>query len=103
MQLEQDWLKIPAVGGFSGPPCPLDYSAEEVESQERDQEKWLDGLLLMKELLSCLGDAESGWVKHEDYDDLKKALGQLREQFLDQMASGEEERAQWDAVWPFKE
>lgn len=106
MQLAKDWAKVPAVGGPNGPPCPLKYTEEDALAQEAEQEELLEGLLMMKQVLSALGDADTGWqgwVSHEDYETLKGRLEDIRLQFMQQAPDDPVKRAKWEEAWPFKD
>ncbi len=104
MRFVREWANTPA--GKSGKSCPLSYSKQEEENQEVEEEEWLQGLQLMKQVLNALGEAETGWqgwVSHQDYDLLRKRLDDVRRQYLSQAPDDDEGRRRWEATWPFKD
>ena len=44
---------------------------------------------------------EQGLVRHDQYDEAKHALGQIKEQVIEDFAQGEEDRIAWHRSWPF--
>lgn len=73
-------------------------------AQKDDELKWGKGIVLMDDVLYSLGGAQrgwNGWVKHEDYDVMKRKLRVVYEQFLDYMANDDDERASWSKAWRF--
>ena len=58
---------------------------------------------LMEVVLEAVGsiDPKSGFVHHEDYEQVKDGLSQLKEQIVGEYARTEEERARWEEAWPF--
>lgn len=58
---------------------------------------------LMQVVLEAVGgiDPRSGFVHHEDYEEVKDALSPLKEQVIGEYAGTGEERARWKEAWPF--
>ncbi|PGH18880.1 hypothetical protein AJ80_04298 [Polytolypa hystricis UAMH7299] len=104
MQLASRWDEL--INGKGGLPCPLHYSAEAIDRQQELEEKWVEGIKLMDDVLESLGGAIrgwEGWVSHEDYEPLKQKLALVREQFIEYFAGDNKEAAEaWARAWPFK-
>ena len=69
-----------------------------------EEDEWLQGLYLMKQVLNALGEAETGcqgWVRHQDYDVLKERLEDVRRQYLSQKPGEDSEQKSWEEAWPF--
>lgn len=45
---------------------------------------------------------EQGCVRSELYEDAIDALGQMKEQVIDEFAKNQEERQIWEKWWPFE-
>lgn len=103
--IQKEWPSI--VGqdsdGASSIPCPLQFSADEVEEQERDVELWAQGVRLMEEFTSDTGCFKhwDGRVNEQDYELSRKQLDEGVERFLQREARNEEEWKEWLEVLPF--
>ncbi|DAA78663.1 TPA_exp: Uncharacterized protein A8136_2448 [Trichophyton benhamiae CBS 112371] len=86
-----------AADGKPSIPCPLDFSATDVEQQERDVELWAHGVELMNEFIKDTGAFKhwDGRVETADYDLSIRQLFEGIDKFLDREAKNEEERAAW--------
>ncbi|KAK2800297.1 hypothetical protein FQN51_006205 [Onygenales sp. PD_10] len=103
IQVIREWEKIV---GPNGPPCPLTVTSADIAEQAVDQRRWEEGVQMMEDVLEALGGAENGWegwVGHDDYEGLKRKVGIVKEQFLDEVARDEMERGEWERVWPFRD
>ncbi|RLL99158.1 hypothetical protein CFD26_104776 [Aspergillus turcosus] len=104
MKLTSTWDQL--ISSKGGPPCPLAYSAADIERQQELERKWVDGMRLMDDVLESLGGAIrgwDGWVSHEDYEVLKQKLAVVREQFIKHFAGDDKEAAEaWASAWPFQ-
>ena len=51
-----------------------------------------------------LGDLwpDKGFIKHEQSDDCKAALHEVKGQILEQLAETDEEKAEYELYWPFE-
>lgn len=58
---------------------------------------------VMKVIQQTIGDLfpEQGLVKHDQYDEAKHELGQIKEQVIEEFARSEEDRVAWHQSWPF--
>ena len=59
MRFAREWSNTPA--GKNGLSCPVTYSEKEEEEQEAEEDEWLQGITLMKQVLNALGDVDTGW------------------------------------------
>lgn len=77
--VEKEWSKIVDVGSDGLPlaPCPLQFSAAEVQ-QERDEELWAQDVELMNNFISDTGCFKhwDGRVSHADYELSKRQLAE---------------------------
>lgn len=82
---------------------PLIFSEEDVVRAERDAEDALRGMELLQTVRDSMGDLlpEHGIVKHEQYDEVKEALRQIKIQVIEQYACDDDERRVWDDMWPY--
>jgi hypothetical protein len=103
--VEKEWLNIVAVGSDGLPlrPCPLQFSATEIEQQERDEELWAQGVALMDEFIDDTGCFKhwDGRVSDADYELSKKQLNEGIERFLKREARNQGEREAWLKALPF--
>jgi hypothetical protein len=101
IQLQDEW----ATRVKSPTPCPLAFSPEERAEQQRLAESWGNSVELMAEVLSEIGVYQGwdGWVNHSNYGMYKERLAESRKRFLARQAKSEDERRQWEQVWPFQD
>ena len=101
IKLEEEWST------YIGPSvsCPLSFTAQHKEQQRDDEAKWVSGVELMEEFLNKVGVCQGwdGWVNHNNYEYFKCRLEECQEQFLDAHSATDEERSQWESVWPFRD
>ncbi|OAL72449.1 hypothetical protein A7D00_3450 [Trichophyton violaceum] len=104
-EIKDSWPTIVGVAADGKPsiPCPLDFSAADVEQQERDVELWAQGVELMNEFIKDTGAFKhwDGRVEIADYDLSKRQLFEGINKFLDREAKNAEERAAWLRLLPF--
>ncbi|KAE8420953.1 hypothetical protein BDV36DRAFT_87277 [Aspergillus pseudocaelatus] len=97
--IQKEWPSIVGseLDAASSIPCPLQFSANEVQDEERDEELWAQGVRLMEEFTSDTGCFKhwDGRVNEQDYELLRKQLDDGVERFLQREASSEEERREW--------
>jgi hypothetical protein len=57
----------------------------------------------MQSVRDSIGDLfpEQGYVRTELYSEALDALGQMKEQVINEFAKNEEEREVWNRWWPF--
>lgn len=85
--------------------CPLKYTNNEVETQQKELGKWELDLERKARVIQEVG-AYTGWdgaVPPEQYDDMVQRLGNARSAFLNAEARRPQEREHWARVWPFKD
>ncbi|EFQ99332.1 phosphotransferase enzyme family protein [Nannizzia gypsea CBS 118893] len=103
--IKDSWPAIVGVGSDGNPsvPCPLEFSAADVEQQERDVELWAQGVELMNEFIKETGGFKhwDGRVETANYDLSKRQLVEGINNFLNREAKNEEEREAWLKVLPF--
>lgn len=58
---------------------------------------------VMKQIQQIMGDMfpEQGLMRHDQYDAAEHALGQIKEQVIEEFAQSEEDRVAWHWSWPF--
>jgi hypothetical protein len=61
------------------------------------------GMEVMGRIRQTMGDLfpEQGVVRHDQYDEAKRALGQIKEKVIEQYTRSEEDRVAWQRSWPF--
>jgi hypothetical protein len=101
----EEWPNIVGMRSDGTPlvPCPLHFSAVEIEEQEKNENLWAQGIELMNTFISDTGGFKhwDGRVSHEDYENTKEQLAGGIERFLDREARNAEERAAWLKGLPF--
>lgn len=99
IRLQEEWATY--IG--SSVPCPLSFAEEDKQRQKEDEKKRASGVVLMEEFLDQVGVYRGwdGWVNHSDYEYYKVRLEQCKHEFLHYQCVTNEERSQWEAVWPF--
>ena len=91
------------IPGSKGSPYPFTFSAEERREMDARTEGALLGMNAMQSIRDSIGGLfpEQGCVRTELYDEALDALGQMKEQVIDEFAKTEEEREVWNRLWPF--
>jgi len=58
---------------------------------------------VMERIQQTLGELfpEQGVVRHDQYDETKRALGQIKKRVIEELARSEEDKAAWHHSWPF--
>jgi hypothetical protein len=99
-ELAAIWDTLPGVGAAA---YPFSFSAKQRAEMETDVEGVVRGMELMRGIQDSLGELfpEQGIVRAELYEEALDALGQMREQVIERMASDEKEREVWRAELPF--
>jgi len=98
--LKEEWDTIP---GAKGSPYPCSFTPEELQEMETHTEGALLGMQAMEGIRESLEELfpEQGCVRSELYEDAIDALGQMKEQVIDEFAKNQEERQIWEKWWPF--
>lgn len=93
LDLEKEWPDIPGVQAFGNPPFPVQLSASEIRSLERDVSGAIRGMELLAHIKNSLGELwpEKGVVRHDQYDDTKTLLNQAKAEIHDRLKSFEEQ------------
>ncbi|EAS37376.3 phosphotransferase enzyme family protein [Coccidioides immitis RS] len=103
--VEKRWPEIVGIGtdGLPLVPCPLQFSAAEIQEQERDEELWAQGVGLMNDFISDTGCFKhwDGKVSNADYESSKRQLAEGIQRFLGREARNEEECKAWLKALPF--
>ncbi|RDL33206.1 uncharacterized protein BP5553_08645 [Venustampulla echinocandica] len=78
-------------------------SPEEKPEMEAHAEGALRGMEAMQSIHDAIGDLfpEKGCVRTDLDEESLNALGQMKEQVMDESAKNKEERAVWARMWPF--
>lgn len=101
---ESDWADLPKVRAQGNPPFPLQFTLKEVMAIEHDLVASQHGMRLMDSVKANVGDLfpEKGIVvNHDQYEDSKNALRQVKLELYEQLGLDDEEKAEWDSSWPF--
>ncbi|KAF2275182.1 uncharacterized protein EI97DRAFT_420759 [Westerdykella ornata] len=99
-ELEATWETLT---GAKSSRYPFSFSAKEREELEAEVEGVVRGMEAMRAIREGIGELfpEQGIVRHELYDESVNALGQMKEQVIEEFARSEEERRVWERMWPF--
>ncbi|KAB8201650.1 kinase-like domain-containing protein [Aspergillus parasiticus] len=103
--IQKEWRSIVGQKSDGTPsiPCPLQFSADEVQEQERNEELWVQGVRLMEEFTSDTGCFKhwDGKVNEQDYEPSRRQLDEGVERFLQREARSREEQKEWPEALPF--
>ncbi|PWY87839.1 phosphotransferase enzyme family protein [Aspergillus sclerotioniger CBS 115572] len=101
VDLEDTWADLPAV--TSDVPFPYQFSEADIERIRSDSDGAVAGTDLVAEVKEQLGDLwpDKGLIEHEQYEDCKAALNEIKAQILEQLAETDEEKAEYERYWPF--
>lgn len=102
VDLKDTWADLPAV--TNDIPFPYDFSEEDLERIKLDSDSAVAGTELVAEVKERMGDLwpDKGFIEHEQYDECKAALHEIKAQILEQLAETDEERAEYERYWPFQ-
>ena len=92
LDLGKEWADVPSVQAFGNPPFPVQLSASEVSSLEKDVSGAIRGMELLADIKNSLGKLwpETGVVRHDQYDDTKKLLNQAKAKIHERLTSSEQ-------------
>ncbi|KAH8676899.1 kinase-like domain-containing protein [Tricladium varicosporioides] len=98
--LKEEWDTIP---GARGSPYPCSFTPGEIQEMEAHTEGALLGMQALEGIRESLEELfpGQGCVRSELYEDAIDALGQMKEQVIDEFAKNDEERQVWEKWWPF--
>lgn len=103
MEVEGGWDEIRKPNGL---PCPIEFSECDRRNLAEEFPKWMHSTALLHAILEKLGVESKYWdgqVTSERFSAQKEVLENVREGFLNQATTVNEERAQWIRAWPFKD
>jgi len=101
--LSNQWADLPRVKRHGSPPFPLSLSNAELREVEEELRLAMRSQEVMNAIKQALGDLfpEKGVVRHDQYDEAKAALRQMKTEILERFAKSPQERAAWEKAWPF--
>ena len=102
VDLKDTWAALPAV--TSDVPFPFDFSEADSERIKLDSDGAVAGTELVTDVEERMGDLwpDKGFIEHEQYDDCKAALHEVKCQILEQLAETDEEKTEYKRHWPFE-
>lgn len=102
VDVKDTWVDLPAV--TSDMPFPFDFSEEDIERIKQDSDGAVAGTELVAEVKDRMGDLwpDKGFIEHEQYNDCKAALQEVKDMILEQLAETDEEKAEFERYWPFE-
>ena len=102
VDLKDTWAALPAV--TSDVPFPFDFSEADSERIKLDSDGAVAGTELVTDVKERMGDLwpDKGFIEHEQYDDCKAALHEVKCQILEQLAETDEEKTEYKRHWPFE-
>lgn len=102
VDVKDTWVDLPAV--TSDMPFPFDFSEEDIERIKQDSDGAVAGTKLVAEVKDRMGDLwpDKGFIEHEQYNDCKAALQEVKDMILKQLAETDEEKAEFERYWPFE-
>lgn len=92
-------------------PHPVDEASQArraaLLADKKDIQEYIEaaeaGTVMMERIKEAMGDLfpEKGIVRHEEYDEAKRALGQIKEQVIEKFSRSKEVKIGWEESWPF--
>ena len=104
LELKEAWSELPGVVARGSPPYPFFFSLAERTEIEADAKGAAKGMNLMRSVRDSIGRdlfPEDGVVRLDQYEQVKNALQQMKDQVLDLYAHNEYERKVWKEEWLF--
>lgn len=103
VEIEKIWLDLPGVRARGPARFPFHFTKQEITEIETDVSGALRGMEAMREVQETLGELfpEQGIVRHDQYEETRAALRQIRAQVIDRFAKDERDREVWREGWPF--
>lgn len=101
VDLKDIWADLLAT--TSETPFSFEFSEADIERIKLDCDGAVAGTELAAAAKERLGDLwpDKGFIEHEQCDDCKAALDQVKAQILEQLAENDEEKAEYERYWPF--
>ncbi|KAF2757486.1 hypothetical protein EJ05DRAFT_465617 [Pseudovirgaria hyperparasitica] len=100
LELEKLWDTLP---GAKNKSFPLNFSTQHRARIAAELEGAEEGMNLMSSIRDSIGELfpEQGIVRHDQYDETLDALAQMKTQIIEQFAKNEQEKEEWERLWPF--
>ena len=94
---------LASILSLEGESIPVHFSEEEAAEIRRDLDATHASIRAMSAIEKHLGHLfpEKGIVRHEEYEDSKRALRGVKEQVVEDFSTSEEDKRLWREVWPF--
>ncbi|KAL8787607.1 MAG: hypothetical protein Q9195_007695 [Heterodermia aff. obscurata] len=105
MELRETWKELPGVRSLEAPQVfPFQISAQEKAEIDADAKGALLGMQTMTGIRDSLGELfpAQGVVRHDQHDEARDALRQMKEQVIQMYATNESDRDIWRNNWPFE-
>ena len=84
-------------------PFPIDFNEARLAEIEDDGEKAMHGIQIMNDFKARLGPLwpDKDAVSHEQYDEAKAALRQLKGEVIAKFARSKDDKLEFEKLWPF--
>ena len=84
-------------------PFPIELSEADIRRIEVDSDRAVRGTDLLTAIKKAMGELwpDKGLIAHEQYDECRSALHEMKAQLIEQLAETDEDRAEYERCWPF--
>lgn len=84
-------------------PFPFELSEADIQRIEVDSDRAVGGTDLLTAIKKVMGELwpDKGLIPHEQYDECKSALNEMKAQLIEQLAETDEDKAEYERCWPF--
>ena len=103
VEMKDTWAaELPAVSS-NNVPFPFEFSEADIKHIGQDNDGAVAGIELLMEMKETMGDLwpDKGLIEHEQYDECKSALNEMKSQAVEQLAETDEEKVEYERHWPF--
>lgn len=84
---------------------PVNFTEGELAQIQRGVESTQKSVHTMDRIKRTMEDLfpEKGLVRHDEYEEAKSALRQIKMRVVEEFSSSQEDRSAWEEAWPFDE
>lgn len=101
LDLKDTWAELPAVANETH--FSFDFSRTDIQRITTEYDGAVAGTELAAEVKEQMGNLwpDKGFIEHEQYDECKAILDNVKNQIFWELAETDEERAEYRRYWPF--
>ncbi|OAL75302.1 hypothetical protein A7D00_0901 [Trichophyton violaceum] len=105
-EMGEDWQEYAPKGSDMNPvPCPFNFSQAEITEIDEDEEATASSTRIATQIQEHLGPLypHKGVIEHENYEEVKKILGEIKQEVIEHLFESTDDIQTFDSQWPYKD